>query len=56
MIENGSSDWYCTNCKAVYGLCSRAVLNGHKAPNEMVANCEFKMNVRSDQRMIMKMC
>ena len=31
MIENGSNDWYCTNCKADCGLCSRAVLNGHKA-------------------------
>ena len=31
MIENVSSDLYCTNCKAECGLCSRAVLNGHKA-------------------------
>ena len=31
MIENGSNDWYYTNCKADCGLCSRAVLNGHKA-------------------------
>ena len=31
IIENGSSDWYCTTCKADCGLCSRAVLNGHKA-------------------------
>ena len=31
MIKNGSNDWYCTNCKADCGLCSRAVLNGHKA-------------------------
>ena len=31
MIENGSNDWCCTNCKADCGLCSRAVLNGHKA-------------------------
>ena len=31
MIENGSNDWYCTNCKADCGLCSHAVLNGHKA-------------------------
>ena len=30
-IENGSSDWYCTNCKADCDLCSCAVLNGHKA-------------------------
>ena len=30
-IETGSSDWYCTNCKADCGMCSRAVLNGHKA-------------------------
>ena len=29
-IENGSSDRYCTNCKADCGHCSRAVLNGHK--------------------------
>ena len=31
IIENGSSDWYCTNCKADCDLCSRAGLNGHKA-------------------------
>ena len=31
LIENGSIDWYCTNCKADWGLCSSAVLNGHKA-------------------------
>ena len=31
MIEKGSYDWYCTNCNADCGLCSRAVLNGHKA-------------------------
>ena len=30
-IENGSIDWYCTNCKADCGMYSRAVLNGHKA-------------------------
>ena len=30
MTENGSSDWYCTKCKADCGLCSRAILNGHK--------------------------
>ena len=31
MIENGSSDWYCTNCKVDCGLCSHTVLNCHKA-------------------------
>ena len=31
MIENGSNDWYCTNCEADCCLCSRAVLNSHKA-------------------------
>ena len=31
MIENGSSDWYCTNGKADCGLCNRAILKGHKA-------------------------
>ena len=31
MIENGSSDCYCKNRKADCGLCSLAVLNGHKA-------------------------
>ena len=30
-IENGSNDWHCKNCKADCDLCSRAVLNGHKA-------------------------
>ena len=30
-IENDSSDWYCINCKADCSLCSRTVLDGHKA-------------------------
>ena len=38
MIKNGSNDWYCTSCKADCGLYSRAVLNGHKAINAMLAN------------------
>ena len=30
-IESGDGAWYCTNCKADCGLCSGAVLKGHKA-------------------------
>ena len=30
-IESGDGAWYCTNCKADRGLCSGAVLKGHKA-------------------------
>ena len=30
-IESGYGAWYCTNCKADCGLCSGAVLKGHKA-------------------------
>ena len=30
-IESGEEAWYCTNCKADCGLCSGAVLKGHKA-------------------------
>ena len=30
-IESGIDTWYCADCKVDYGLCSRAVLNGHKA-------------------------
>ena len=30
-IASGDAAWYCTNCKADYGLCSGAVLKGHKA-------------------------
>ena len=30
-IESGDGAWYCTNCKADCGLCSDAVLKGHKA-------------------------
>ena len=30
-IESGDEAWYCTNCKADCGLCSGAVLKGHKA-------------------------
>ena len=29
--ESGDEAWYCTNCKADCGLCSGAVLKGHKA-------------------------
>ena len=29
-IESGDGPWYCTNCKADCGLCSGAVLKGHK--------------------------
>ena len=29
-LESGNGSWYCTNCKAVFGLCSGAVLYGHK--------------------------
>ena len=30
-IESGDGAWYCTNCTADCGLCSGAVLKGHKA-------------------------
>ena len=30
-IVSGDGAWYCTNCKADCGLCSGAVLRGHKA-------------------------
>ena len=30
-IESRDGVWYCTNCKADCGLCSGAVLKGHKA-------------------------
>ena len=30
-LESGNGSWYCTNCKADHGLCSGAVLYGHKA-------------------------
>ena len=30
-IESGDGAWFCTNCKADCGLCSGAVLKGHKA-------------------------
>ena len=30
-IESGDGAWYCTNCKIDCGLCSGAVLKGHKA-------------------------
>ena len=30
-IESGIDTWYCTDCKVDCGLCSCAVLNGHKA-------------------------
>ena len=29
--ESGDGAWYCTNCKPACGLCSGAVLKGHKA-------------------------
>ena len=30
-LESGNGSWYCTNCKADCGLCSGAVLYGHKS-------------------------
>ena len=30
-LESGNGSWYCTSCKADCGLCSGAVLYGHKA-------------------------
>ena len=30
-LDSGNGSWYCTNCKADCGLCSGAVLYGHKA-------------------------
>ena len=30
-LQQGNGSWYCTNCKADCGLCSGAVLYGHKA-------------------------
>ena len=30
-LESGNGSWYCINCKADCGLCSGAVLYGHKA-------------------------
>ena len=30
-LESGNGSWYCTNCKADCGICSGAVLYGHKA-------------------------
>ena len=30
-LESRNGSWYCTNCKADYGLCSGAVLKDHKA-------------------------
>ena len=30
-LESGNGSWDCTNCKADCGLCSGAVLYGHKA-------------------------
>ena len=30
-LESVNGSWYCTNCKADCGLCSGAVLYGHKA-------------------------
>ena len=29
-LESGNGSWYCTSCKADSGLCSSAVLYGHK--------------------------
>ena len=29
-LETGNESWYCTSCKADCGLCSGAVLYGHK--------------------------
>ena len=44
---NGSSDWYCTNCEADCGLCSRPVLNGHKASQNYGCELWIIMNACS---------
>ena len=51
-IESGNGSWYCTNCKADCGLCSGAVLYGHKAI-QFVTNvkCGFTMNALSSQNL-----
>ena len=40
--ELGIDTWYCTDCKADCGLCSRVVLNGHKAVQ--CDSCEMRLH------------
>ena len=43
-LESGNGSWYCTGCKADCGLCSGAVLYGHKAVQ--CDKCEMGINNR----------
>ena len=43
-LESGNGSWYCTNCKADYGLCSGAVLYGHKAVQ--CDKCELWIHIK----------
>ena len=50
-IESGDRAWYCADCKADCGLCSGAVLKGHKALQ--CDNCDMwiHMNAHSLQKL-----
>ena len=54
-IESDDGAWYCTNCKADCGLCSGAVLKGHKAVRCDSCVCGSIMNAHSLQKLIMKL-
>ena len=43
-LEPGNRSWYCTNCKADCGLCSGAVLYGHKAVQ--CDKCEMWIHIK----------
>ena len=46
-LETGNEFWYCTSCKAYFGLCSGAVLSDHKAVQ--CDKCGLTMTALSSQ-------
>ena len=54
-IEAGNETWYYRNCKADCGLCSRMVLNCHKAVHVTSVNFGFIMNVLTIHSQNMKL-
>ena len=50
-IETGNSSWYCTNCKADRGLCSRVVMGAQCIHKE----CSF-ISEDDNENMLTTMC
>ena len=54
-IESGDGAWCCTHCKAKCGLCSGAVLRGHKAVQGDSCDMWIHNEARSLQKLSLKL-